>query len=100
VSSLNPLSCKIQIFKVRAKVSYFYETLKIFKDFSRENHGHGDHEHGVCRGVFGGKLSFEKMSAGVRLCTLQENPYFWVPTIKVRPPDGNSMPKKATYRIK
>jgi UDP-galactose transporter len=73
---------------VRAKVSYFYETLKIFKDFSRENHGHGDHEHGVCRGVFGGKLSFKKMSAGVRLCTLQEKPHFWVLMIKVRPPDG------------
>jgi hypothetical protein len=30
-------------------------------------------------GVFGGKLSFTKMSAGGRLCTLQENPQFWVP---------------------
>jgi hypothetical protein len=76
VSSLNPFSCKIQIFEVRVKVSYFYETLKIFTDFSRENHGHGGHEHGVRRGVFGGKLSFKKMSAGGRLCTLQENPHF------------------------
>jgi hypothetical protein len=42
-------------------------------------------------GVFGGKLSFKRMSAGGRLCTLQENPHFWVPTIKVRPPDGNSV---------
>ncbi len=41
VSSLNPFPCKIQIFKVRVKVSYFYKTLKIFNDFSRENHGHG-----------------------------------------------------------
>ncbi len=40
-------------------------------------------------GFLGGKLSFKKMSAGGHLCTLQENPYFWVPTIKVRPPDGN-----------
>jgi hypothetical protein len=32
--------------------------------------------------------SFKKMSAGGRLCTLQENPHFWVQTIKVRPPDG------------
>jgi hypothetical protein len=39
-------------------------------------------------GFLGGKLSFKKMSAGGSLCTLQENPYFWVPTIKVRPPDG------------
>ncbi len=37
-------------------------------------------------GVFGGKLSFKKMSAGGRLSTSQENPHFWVPTIKVRPP--------------
>jgi MFS family permease len=28
------------------------------------------------------------MSAGGRLCTLRENTRFWVPTIKVRPPDG------------
>jgi hypothetical protein len=43
----------------------------------------------VSAGMFlGGKLSFKKMSAGGRLCTLQENPHFWVPTIKVRPPDG------------
>jgi hypothetical protein len=28
VSSSNPFSCKKQIFKVRVKVSYFYETLK------------------------------------------------------------------------
>jgi hypothetical protein len=56
VSSLNPFSCKIPIFKVRVKVSYFYETLKIFNDFSQENHGHGGHEHGVHREVLGGKL--------------------------------------------
>jgi hypothetical protein len=43
---------------------------------------------GVRRGVFGGKLSFKKLSAGGRLCTLQENSHFWVPMIKVRPPDG------------
>ncbi len=28
------------------------------------------------------------MSAGGRLCALQENPHFWVLTIRVRPPDG------------
>jgi hypothetical protein len=78
-------------FKVRVKVSYLYETLKIFNDFSRENHGHGGHEQGVRRGVFEGKLSFKKMSAGGRFCTLQENPHFWVPTIKIRPPDGTCM---------
>ncbi len=57
VSSLNPFPCKIQIFEVRVEVTYFfYETLKIFNDFSRENHGHGGHEHGVRRRVFGDKL--------------------------------------------
>ncbi len=76
---------------MRVKVSYFYETLKIFNDFSRENHGHGGDEHGVHRGVFGSKLSFKKTSAGGRLCTLQENPNFRVPAIKVRPPDGSSI---------
>jgi hypothetical protein len=62
--------------KVRIKVSYLYETLKIVNDFSRENHGHGGHEHGVRREVFGGKLLFKKMSAGGRLCTSQETPIF------------------------
>jgi hypothetical protein len=73
------------------KFRIFYKTSKILNDFSRENHGHGGHEHGVRRGVFGDKLSFKKMSAGGRLCTLQENPHFWVPMIKVRPPDGISI---------
>ncbi len=30
----------------------------------------------VSAGVFGGKLSFKKMSARGSLCTLQENPHF------------------------
>ncbi len=61
MSSLNPFSCKIQIFKLRVKVSYFYETLKIFNEFSRENHGHGGHEHGVHRG-------FSRVSFHLRRC--------------------------------
>ncbi len=88
VSFLNPFSGKIKIFEVSVKVSYFLQYLKIFNDFSREKHSHGGHENGVRRGVFEGKLSFKIMSAQGRLCTLQENPHFWVPTIKVRPPDG------------
>jgi hypothetical protein len=71
VRSLNPIFCKIQVFKVRVKVSYFFfftKLSKIFNDFSRENHGDGGHEHGVRRGVFRGKLSFKKMSAGGHLC--------------------------------
>jgi hypothetical protein len=89
VSSLNPFFfARYRFLKWMSKFRIFYETLKIFSDFSRENHGHGGHEHDVRRGVFGGKLSFKNMSAGCRLCTLQENPHFWVQTIKVRPPDG------------
>ncbi len=42
------------------------------------------------REVLGGKLSVKKMSAGGRLCTLQENRHFWIPTIKARQPDGTS----------
>ncbi len=34
-------------------------------------------------------VSFKKMSAWGRLFILQENGQFWVPTIKVRPPDGS-----------
>ncbi len=26
------------------------------------------------------------------LCTLKENPHIWVPTIKIRPPDGMCCP--------
>jgi hypothetical protein len=38
------------------------------------------------KGVFGGKLSFTTMSAGVHLCILQENPqdHLTVVRIKVR----------------
>jgi hypothetical protein len=43
----------------------------------------------VSTGVFGGKLSFKEVYARGRLFTLQENPHFRLPTIKVRPPDGN-----------
>jgi hypothetical protein len=72
----------------------FYQTLKIFNKFSRENHGHDGHEHGVGRGFPGGKLLFKKMSAKGRLCTLQEKSHSWVPTIKVRLSDGILMWRK------
>ncbi len=66
VSSLNPFSCKIQIFKVRVQVSYFfYKTLKIFNACSWENHGHGGHEHGVRRGVFGTSFHLRRCPQGV-----------------------------------
>ncbi len=50
----------------------------------------------VSTGVFEGKLSFKNMSAGGRLCTLLENPHFWVQMIKGRPPDGILMTKRAS----
>ncbi len=78
----------MQIFKVRVIVSYLSQNFENLQRYSRENHGHGGREHGVRRGVFGGKHSFKKMSAGGRLCTSQENPRFWVPTIEVRQPSG------------
>ncbi len=48
-------------------------------------------------GFSGGKLSFKKISAGGRHCTSQENPHFWVPTIKVRPPDGTHLKAVLTF---
>jgi hypothetical protein len=45
----------------------------------------------VHSGVFGGKFFLRRRLEGVCLCTLQENPHFWVPTIKVRPPDGKEI---------
>ncbi len=34
-------------------------------------------------GGFGGKLGI--MPAGSRFCTYQEDPHFWVPTLKLEP---------------
>jgi hypothetical protein len=82
-TNLTHFLARYRLFKVRVKVSYFYESSEILEDFSRQNHGHGGHENGVHRG-----LSLKKMYAGGRLCTLQENLHFRVPVIKVRPPDG------------
>ncbi len=87
MSYLNPFSCKIQIFKVRVKVSYFLRNIANLQRFFIEEPWPWT----WCpQGVFGGKLLFKKMSSGGRLCTLQENPHFCVPTIKVRHPDGTS----------
>jgi hypothetical protein len=47
----------------------------------------------------GGKLSFKKMSARGRLCTLQEYPHFWVLTIKVKPPDGTHPKNNASNLV-
>ncbi len=86
VSSLNPFSCKIQIFKARVSFVFLrnFENLQLF--FTGEPWPWRPWTWSP-QGVFEGELSFKKMSAGGRLCTLQENPHFWVLTIKVRPPD-------------
>jgi hypothetical protein len=39
-------------------------------------------------GLSGVSFHVRRCPQGGRLCTLQENPHFLVPTIKVRPPDG------------
>jgi hypothetical protein len=48
------------------KVSYFfYRTLKIFNDFSRENHGHGGNEYGVGGGFSGVSFHLRRCPQGV-----------------------------------
>ncbi len=41
------------------------------------------------------KRSPQGVASGV--WTSQENPHFWVPTIKVRPPDGTSLTDAALH---
>jgi hypothetical protein len=91
VSSLNPFSCKIQIFKVRVKVSYFFTKLcKSSAIFHGRTMAMAAMNMMSAGEFLGAELLFKKMSAGGRLCNLQENPPFWVQTIKVRPPDGSN----------
>ncbi len=71
-----------------SKFRIFYETLKIFSDFSRENDGHGGHDMVSAGGFSGVSFHLRTCPQGGRLCTLQENPHFWVQAIKVRQPDG------------
>ncbi len=67
---------RYRILKWGLRFRIFYKTLEIFNDFSRENHSHGGHEHGVRRGVFGGRLSFGKMSAGGASVLCKKTPIF------------------------
>ncbi len=90
-SSLNQYSRKTLILKVRVKVSYFSRNFENLQRFFTGEPWPWRPWTWCPHGVFGGKLSFKKMSAGGRLCTLQENPHFWIPRIKVRPPDGTSI---------
>ncbi len=79
---------RYRFLKWGSKFHNFYKTSKISNDFPWDNPGHGGHEHGVRRGVLGGKLSFyDDVRRGSPLY-FAKNRDFWVPTMKVRPPDG------------
>ncbi len=56
--------------------NFFYETSKIFNDFSRENHGHGGHEHGVYRGVSGVSFHIRWCPQGVASVLCKKTPIF------------------------
>jgi hypothetical protein len=58
VSSLNPFSCKIQIFKVRVKVSYLLRNFEKLQRFFTGEPCHSGHEHGVRRFFFFSGVSF------------------------------------------
>ncbi len=76
-TSLKQFSCKIQIFKVGVKV---HKTSKIFNGFSRENHGHGGHEHGVFRGLSGVSIHSRRCPQGVASVLCKKTPVFWSQT--------------------
>ncbi len=73
---------------MRVKLSYFSQNFENLQRFFTREPWPWLSWTWCPQGGFRGKLSFKKMSAGGCLCTLQENPHFWVPKIKVRPPDG------------
>ncbi len=59
-----------------SKFHIFYKTLKIFNHFSRENHGHGDHEHGVRRGFSGVSFHLRRCPQGVVSVLCKKTPIF------------------------
>ncbi len=79
---------RYRFLKWGSKFRIFYKTLKIFNNFSRQNHGHGGHEHCVCRGVLGVSCRLRRCPRAVASVLCKKTAIFWVPTIKVRPPDG------------
>ncbi len=76
------------MFKVKVKVTYLLRNFENLQRFFMGEPWPWRPWTSCPQGVFGGEHSFKKMSAGGRLCTLQENPHFWVLTIKVWQPDG------------
>ncbi len=74
VSSTHFLA-KYRFLKWGSKFCIFYKTLKIFYDFSPENHGHGGREHGVRRGFSG--VSFPlRFPEGVASVLCKKNSIF------------------------
>ncbi len=50
--------------------------MKIFNDFSQDNHGHGGHEHGVRRGFSGVSFHLRRRWLGVASVLSKETPIF------------------------
>jgi hypothetical protein len=88
LSYSNPVSCKIQIFKVTLKISYFSQNFENLQRFFTGETWPWWPWTWCPQGVFGGKLSFRKISAGVASVLFKKSPHFSVPTLKVRPPGG------------
>ncbi len=59
------------------RIFFFYETLKSFNDFSRENHGHGSHEHGVRRGFTRVSFHLRRCPHAVASVLCKKTPIFW-----------------------
>ncbi len=59
---------------MRVKVSYFSRNWNLQRDFSRDNHGHGGHEHGVCWGVFGVSFHLKRCPQGVASVLCKKTP--------------------------
>ncbi len=59
-----------------SKFHKFYKTLKIFNEFSWENHGHGGHEHGVRRGFLAVSLHLRRCLQGVASVLRKKIPIF------------------------
>ncbi len=88
VSSLNPFSCNIQIFKLRIEVSYFlhnFENLQRF--FTGEPLAWRPWTWCLQGGFLGVSFHLRRCPQGVASILCKKTPLS-VPDIKVRPPDG------------
>jgi hypothetical protein len=67
---------KYRFIKWRLKSCIFYVTLQTYNDFSRENHGHGGHEHGIRRGGSGVSFHLRRCPQGIASVLCKETPIF------------------------